>query len=267
MIDQHKAASVVPARQNSKRTPSAADREDDAIFEEFQELARKDRLDGDAVASLDARLASNLRRREAELAVSLAEMEAQYSQRWTLPLSVRIALVVFMLLVTVGFVLEMTVGGSFMFAGSNAYRHAIPWLAGVLFPAYGVVWYLADRRQGALSHRYPTAWVRWIFVFPLVVAGSSVITIVAPLGWAALGGHLTGAPPERLAAKVLSIEPAVPRRRSCDQKARLEIDETAADICLEGRLAGRSPRQGETVNVVGRQSVFGVLIEEVRALQ
>ena len=267
MIDHHKAATVFPARTHSRRLPSAADREDDAIFAEVQSLAGKDRVDDDTVARLDARFDANLKLREAELAVSLAEIEARYSQRRTLPLPVRIALVVFMLLVTVGFVLEITVGGSFMFAGSNAYRHAMPWLSGVLLPAYGVVWYLADRRQGALSHRYPTAWVRWMFVFPLMVAGSSAMTIVAPLGWAALGGYLTGAPPEHLTASVLSIEPAVSRSRSCDQKARLEIDEIAVDICLEGRLTGRSPGRGETVDVIGRRSVFGVLIEEVRAPQ
>lgn len=267
MIDYRKAAEVFPARQQSKRTPSAADREDDAIFEEFNELALEGRIDDDAVASIDARLDANLKRREVEFAASIAEIEAQFAPPRLLPLGARLALAVVFLAASIGALLEITIGSGFIFAGSNAYRHAMPWLWGILLPAFGVTWYLAERRQKLLLHRYPTAWVRWMLIFPLMAVASAGMTIIAPLGWAALGGYLTGTSPERLAAKVLSIEPAETRRRSCDQKARLEVEETAADICLEGRLTGRSPGRGETVDVTGRRSVFGILIEGVRASQ
>jgi hypothetical protein len=267
MIDNRKAAEAFPARQQSRRIPSAADREDEAIFDEFNDLARKGGVDDDAIASIDARFDANLKRREAELAASIAEIEAQFAPPRPLPLAARIALATVMLALAIGSLLEITIGSGFIFSGSNAYRHAMPWLWAVLLPSFGVVWYLAERRQNLLRHRYPTAWVRWLLVFPLMVVASAGMAIVAPLGWAAMGGYLVDAPPERLAAKVLSIEPAATRRRSCDQKARFEIDGIAADICLEGRLTGRSPGRGEMVEVTGRRSVFGILIEGVRASQ
>jgi hypothetical protein len=267
MIDHPKAATVFPERQQSKRTPSAADREDDAIFEEFNDRARNGRLDDGAIAGFNDRLDANMKRRESELAARIAEIEAQFAPPRRLPLGARLALAVVLLAAPIGALLEITIGSGFIFAGSNAYRHAIPWLWGILLPAFGFACYLAERRHNLLRHRYPTAWVRWMLILPLMAVASAGMTIVAPLGWAALGGYLASAPLERLAAKVLSIEPAVPRSRSCDQKARFEIEGVAADICLEGRLTGRSPGRGESVDITGRRSVFGILIEEIRASQ
>ena len=163
--------------------------------------------------------------------------------------------------------LEFTVGESFVFSYSNAYKSVVPTLFALTLPAFAILWFRLEKQQRALSYRSPTWAVRWLIVFPLVVALSSSLVVLSTFGWSALGGWAIGSESQPQKAKVLSVGPERTRAGKCDQKAMLDIDGIQTNICIEGKVVGPALKAGNTVSVRGRNSFLGLFIEEIRVTQ
>jgi hypothetical protein len=171
-----------------------------------------------------------------------------------------------MLLAFVSAPLEFTVGESFVSSFTNTYRAAVPLLFAVLLPTSAILFFRIERKQHELAHRYPTWLVRWVLVFPLTVALWTAMLVFSPFGWSALAGWAVGTPSAQKTAKVLSVAPMLEQRRigNCDQKVEISVDGIEANICIEDRVVGLTPKAGDSILVTGRSSLFGFYIEEIR---
>ena len=169
-----------------------------------------------------------------------------------------------MLIIITGGILEMTIGTRFVFSAADQYRAMIPWLLGILVPAFAWMWFNLEHASHSIADRYPTWWVRWLLAFPLIVALSSAIVAIFPLGWFALYGFLYGIPDGDIEAKMLAVSPHHPNSRGCNQNADLIINGNSARICLAQVLSGSAPAAGEAVTVTGRVSGVGVFSAELR---
>jgi hypothetical protein len=251
--------------RNVKTTFAHASAEMEAVFQEGSELERQGKLDAEATRRIEARLQSISDRLDKNVAEDIAEIQAQHPTTPRAGLWQKIALGL-MLLAFISVPLEFTVGESFIFSYTNTYRSAVPLLFAVLLPAFAIMWFRLERKQHNLAHRYPTWLVRWMLMFPLIVVMSSAMVIFSPFGWSALAGWAIGTPSAQKTAKVLSVEPMREPRRigKCDQKAKINIDEIDASICIEGRVVGPTPKVGDSIAVTGKISLFGFFIEEIR---
>jgi hypothetical protein len=180
-----------------------------------------------------------------------------------LPFWIRAIGLVALVLLGAGALLEMTVGTGFIFSRSNAYRAAMPWLFGFLSLVFAAGLLMLERANRSLLMRYPTWFVRWLIVFPLVVALTAVMAAIAPLGWAALLGQTFGSPSERLEVHVISVDSPSRNSSGCDHHATLEFEGNSARICMEGRLSGPAPQAGEKVAVAGRISRLGLFVDQI----
>lgn len=242
-----------------------ASAEMEAVFQEGSELERQGKLDAEATRRIEARLQAISDRLDKKVADSIAEIQAQHPTTPRPGLWQKMA-VGLMFLAFVSVPLEFTVGESFVSSFTNTYRAAVPLLFAVLLPAFAIVWFRLERKQHNLAHRYPTWLVRWMLMFPLIVVMSSAMVIFSPFGWSAVAGWAFGTPSAQKTAKVLSVEPMRKRRRigKCDQKANIDIDGIDANICIEDRVVGPTPKAGESITVTGKISLFGFFIEEIR---
>lgn len=251
--------------RNAKSTFAHASAEMEAVFREGSELERQGKLDAEATRRIEARLQSISDRLDKKVSESIAEIKAQHPTTpragpWQ-KMAAGLVLLVF-----VSVPLEFTVGESFVFSYTNAHRAAVPLLFAVLLPAFAVVMFRLERKQHSLAYQYPTWLVRWLLMFPLIVVMSTAMVIYSPFGWSALAGWAIGTPSAPKTAKVLSVGPMREPRRigNCDQKARIDIDEIDANICIEGRVVGPTPKVGDSIAITGRVSLFGFFIEEIR---
>jgi hypothetical protein len=244
---------------------SRASAEMEAVFHEGLELERQGKLDADATRRIEARLQSISDKLDKTAADHIADIKAQLPTRPHFGIWQKIA-VAFFFFALVSVPLEFTLGERFVFSAANTYRAAVPLLFAVLVPAFAIFWFRLERKQHNLAFRYPTWLVRWLLMFPLIVVTSAAMVIFSPFGWSALAGWAIGTPSAQKTAKVLSVEPMREPRRvgKCDQKANFRIDEIQANICIEGLVVGPTPKPGDSITVVGRNSPFGFFIEEVR---
>lgn len=242
-----------------------ASSEMEAVFREGSELERQGKLDADATKRIEARLQSISDCLDKTVADGIAEIKAQHPTN-PRPGPWQKAAVVLALFAFLGVLLELTLGESFVFSYTNTYVAAVPSLFAVLLPAFAIMWFRLERKQHSLAYRYPTWLVRWLLMFPLLVVMSSAMVIFSPFGWSALAGWAIGIPSAPKAAKVLSVEAMREPRRilHCDQKARINIEGIDANICIEGRVIGHTPKAGESIAIAGRSSRFGFVIEEIR---
>lgn len=239
----------------------------EAICREEEDLRHRGAAEDAVIARLEERLQNLTVRLDKETAEKLAEIRATptsakgfvAAKRYRLPALIALATVV------AGSCLELTLGKQFVFSAANQYRATVPWLLIFLAPAFAWMWLALERANHTMASRYPTWWVRWLVVYPLVVAISSAMVAISPLGWFAVYGRLGGTPADGVEAKVLAVGAYRPSSRGCHQDADIVIDGNSATICLASVLSGRTPAVGETVTVGGRISSAGMFIDEVRA--
>lgn len=244
----------------------SADKAMNAIVADALALERQGKLDEAALAEIDERVQEEFRQLEETQAKAVAAYEANRFVPKPAVLPKRFYAPVWGLLifVFVGPVLEITIGNGFIFSYANDYRAALPWIFWILVPIFGIGFFIQEKKKRVLSARYPTWVVRWLIMFPIMVALGAGGVIMSPLGWFALAGWATGTGSSHLDAKVLSIGSLRPGSRGCDQQARLKVLNNEADICLEGRISGPAPKQGDTLAIVGRVSGLGVYIEKLQ---
>lgn len=236
----------------------------DAIFHEGTLLERQGKLDEAAERRIEAQLQAISDRVDRQVADDLATLRANNARR---PQSVwGKATAIVLLLAFIGMPLEFTVGESFVFSYSNSYKSVLPTPFALTLPAFAIFWFRQEKRQRAMSYRYPTWTVRWLIMFPLIVVLSSALLVLSPFGWSALVGWAIGtdAPPRQ--ARVLSVDPERVRAGKCDQKAMLDFSGLQTNICIEGRVVGPALKAGNDVSVRGRSSFLGLFIEEIRVV-
>lgn len=244
---------------------SRLDQEVEAILRESAELDRRGQLDAAAKKRIEARLEELITRFKQEMTARLAEIHAtsrhEFQQRIVLPRRLRLPGLLLALLIAVGALLEATMGDAFIFAAAPQYRSAMPVMFFALLIPVAVGWLALERNSPDMAARYPTWWVRWFVMFPLVVALTSGLIIVSPLGWAALSGLVTGVPTEGAEAIVASIDSTDSISRRCGQLTRLDFRGATATVCLGGRYSGRPLKDGDKLVLAGRLSRFGFFIE------
>ncbi|HYW55827.1 MAG TPA: hypothetical protein VE934_02625 [Polaromonas sp.] len=257
------------ASNESSGTSAAFDRanvEMEAVFQAVIQLEREGKLDEEATNRFDAQLQAISERLDEHVENALADLRLgnTVAPRAT-PRSWIIALLC--LLAFIGMPLELTIGESFVFSYSNAYKSVLPMLFAVALPSFALMFYRIEKNHGAWSLRYPTWAVRWLVIFPLVVVLASSLVVFAPFGWSAFGGWAIGsaAPPRQ--AKVLSVVPTQTKLGKCDQKAMLDIDGVQTNVCIEGKVLGPALEAGSTVSLHGRSSFLGLFIEKIRVTQ
>lgn len=167
--------------------------------------------------------------------------------------------------VFLGFIFEVTVGRTFVFAQANSYRSSLPWFLALLVPLFGCLWYAYEQTTFAFGKAKLTWWVRWLFVFPFVTTVMSLLTILAPLGWLAAYGFLLGKPVQDVRAKLISVDEPRSTKRGCQQHAVVDVIGNTARICLDSPLTGRMPIAGDELLASGRLSSAGIFIDELQA--
>lgn len=236
-----------------------------AIFQEGMQLERQGQLGDEAAIQIEAKLQATSKHLDRTVSDELSKIGTG-STMPPAPHWKKFFAVLF-LLAFAGLPLEFTLGESFVFFYSNVYKSALPTLFTLTLPVFAILWFRLEKRQRALSYRYPTWAVRWLVVYPSIVLLSSSLVVLSPFGWSALAGWAIGtqAPPQQ--AKVLSVDSVRPKAGKCDQKAMLDIDGVQTNICLEGRVVGPIPKVGDRVSLQGRSSLLGLFVEEIRVQQ
>jgi len=257
----------LPSNKNA-RTSEEFDRamaDMEIVFQEGIQLEREGKFDEGAAKRIESQLQTISDRLDQQVANDVAAIRAGSDIR---PQSTWKKIVAILLLLAVfGLPLEFTVGESFVFSYSNAYKSVMPTLFALTLPAFAILWFRLEKQQRALPYLSPTWPVRWLIVFPLVVVLSTSLVVLSPFGWSALGGWAIGNESQPRLAKVLSVGPEQTRAGKCDQKAMLDIDGIQTNICIEGKVVGPALKAGNTVSVRGRSSFLGLFIEEVRVTE
>lgn len=254
----------LPSQENAKNSEAfkRAKTDMEAVFLECTHLECNEKLDDATVKQIETRLQAITERLDQQIANDIATIQADNAIR---PQLVWKKIVAFLLLLAfIGIPLEFTVGESFVFSYSNAYKALLPTLYALTLPTFAILLFRLEKEQQALSSSFPTRAVRLLIVFPMVVVLSSSLVVLSPFGWSALGGWAIGsdAPPRQ--ARVLSVGLERPRVGKCDQKALLDLDGIQTNICIEGRVVGPALKSGNTISVRGRSSFLGLFIEEIR---
>jgi len=263
--DARMLAEGQPASENlGRRQASDGLARVDELVKRALELEQRGKLDEAATRELVREIQSSIERAERQAIEEQARFEAALveTRGFVLPKRYRVPMAVVALLVVVGFGLELSIGTRFIFAHAAEYRRVQPWLFGLLVPAFAVLWWKLIRSQRIVLVRFPTGWVRWLIMYPLIVAITSAMVAVSPLGWAALLGRFVRSHPGHWEARVVSIDNR-PGSRGCDLPATLAMDGYEFGLCLENRVEGTIPRVGQAVVVHGRNSAFGTVVDRV----
>jgi len=235
------------------------DPEMDMILQETLKLDSEGKLDNTAVEEIQRRIQN---KDASENAIDIITRPS-ISEPWTLPKKFRLPVLAILFFVVIGALLEAIIGKQFIFSAINEYWQFIPWIIGVTAPLLAWGLFFMVKNDYFIKSRYPTWSIRWLVMFPMMVALSIAMVVTAPLGWASLYGWTTGAPTENLEARVIEISVSHPSRW-CDQESELNFRGASATICVEGRLSGQTPKAGDRVQVSGRLSQLGLFVEQVR---
>jgi hypothetical protein len=126
--------------------------------------------------------------------------------------------------------------------------------------------FLRTEVRQRLRARYPSWAKRWLLVFPLFVGSLAGLSVMATPGWAALLGLVAGGSPVEQQARIVSVGSLSKGAKGCDQTAKFMVDGAVVGLCLDGRMAGPAPVEGERVLLVGRASWFGLIVNEIRTV-
>jgi hypothetical protein len=159
-----------------------------------------------------------------------------------------------------GPIMALMLGGNIIFVRGPAYRVAMPYIFCVSMP---VLWAAQIKFDKRLPGKHPR-WGRCLMRYPfnaMLVAGLIVLT---PYGWAALFGHVFGSP-GRYEVTVKWVDGLkAPGRRpswSCRQHGTLEFRGASAKVCMQRAFVGPMPHTGDTVEVNGRLSWWGLVVD------
>jgi hypothetical protein len=252
------------AAKNVEDAFTETNKEMHAAFLEGTKLEQQGQFDKNASAKLEARLDTIMASLDKKIAKSIAEVkEEQPATR-----SERLELIFVRTVppfALIGITLLATIGERFIFAFAEQGLSAVPLLFAFLLPTFAIFWFRLECRTHSFAERFPTWFVRWILMFPLIVTLSTAMVIFSPLGWAALAGWAIGTPSTQLDAQLVSIEPMRAPRKifKCDQKARLRIGEIQSDVCVEDIVSGPIPKPGDAVNITGKASALGFYINGI----
>jgi len=181
----------------------------------------------------------------------------------TSPLTRAAVLTVF-IFVSLGAFLDLVQGGRFVFFYSAQYTQAALVAFLVLLPACAGLLLTQPRFIAHMQWRYPTPWVRWLFLNPLITVIAAGAIVVAPRGWLVAGTWAFGIPQAPLVAKVISVE-QFSARKGCDQRATLNLLSVQVTICLADHYVGAPLRTDQEVLVSGKASLTGFLIGDFTA--
>ncbi|WP_428001186.1 hypothetical protein [Acidovorax sp.] len=179
-----------------------------------------------------------------------------------LPRAVSVSLAVAGMLGIAGGMLGMALGDAFIWSSGAGYGTVAPWIFLAVLPLVVLALYCAERAGHGLRNRYPTWFVRWLFVYPCMVLIFAGMLVASPMGWSAALGWGLGTF-SRTEVRLVSLGRLSPGAKGCDQSAEVEFKGTSSRICLEGRVRGALPGPGEMVAVSGRISRLGLYVEQV----
>jgi len=180
------------------------------------------------------------------------------SKPMTSPLT-RAAVLTAFFFVSLGAFLDLVQGGRFVFFYGAQYTQAALVAFLFLLPACAGLLLTQPRFTAQMQWRYPTRWVRWLFINPLITVITAGAIVVAPRGWLAAGTWAFGTPQAPLVAKVISVE-QFRARKGCDQHATLSLLSVQATICLADHYVGAPLRTDQEVFVSGKASFTGFFI-------
>ncbi|MBB6562253.1 hypothetical protein HNP48_004962 [Acidovorax soli] len=179
-----------------------------------------------------------------------------------LPLAFSVPLAIAGVLGAASGILAMVLGEAFIWFSAAGYGTVAPWLFLAALPLVAVMLYRAEQAGHSLRNRYPTWFVRWLFVYPVTVLLFAGMLVASPMGWSAALGWGLGTS-SRTEVRLVSLGTLSPGTKGCDQSAYVEFKGTTSRICLEGRLQGKPPNPGETVAVSGRISRWGLYVQRI----
>lgn len=179
-----------------------------------------------------------------------------------LPRAVSVPLVVAGMLGIAGGMLGMALGDAFIWSSGAGYGTVAPWVFLAALPLVALTLYFAERAGHGVRSRYPTGFVRWVFVYPCMVLLFAGMLVASPMGWSAALGWGLGTF-SRTEVRLVSLGTLSPGAKGCDQSAYVEFKGTTSRICLEGRLQGKPPNPGETVAVSGHISRWGLYVQRI----
>lgn len=123
---------------------------------------------------------------------------------------------------------------------------------------------LSERVRNQIRLRYPTWWVRRLFMYPLMAAVASATAVTDPLGWIAAHAWAVGADTEPLPGRLASVGDYRASSKGCAQRGELAVGKYMGSICLEG-VAAIPMKVNPSVAVHARQSPLGLLVLHVTA--
>ena len=172
-----------------------------------------------------------------------------------------IAALITMIFFVIGCVLLLQLDKRFFFFWREQYNFVAGWCFVLLLPIFTKI-VSGSSFQEHYFRRYPTWWVRRLVMFPLTVMFLSGIVVIAPRGWLTFAVWLNGEERTQVPATVIDVEPFRRSAKGCDQyvKLKLNIDSTAAQICLENHFTGNSIQVGQTALLTGRASSIGFIV-------
>lgn len=162
-----------------------------------------------------------------------------------------------------GMLLEFSVGSHFIFFYAAGYKKVAWWtFLGLLPLTAGCM--LSERMRNQIRLRYPTWWVRRLFMYPLMAAFVSATAVTAPLGWIAAHAWAMGTDTEPIPGRLVSVGKFRASLKGCDQRAELAVGKYMGAICLEG-VAAIPMMANPSVTVHTRQSPLGLFVLQVMA--
>lgn len=176
----------------------------------------------------------------------------------------RAAVFAALVFVSIGAVLDLVIGGSFVFFYGARYMQAAGVAFLLLLPACAALLLTRPSYTAESQRRSPTPWVRWLFVHPLMIAITAGAIAVAPRGWLAAGTWAFGMPQAPLVARVISIE-QFSVRKGCNQRTTLSLLSVKATICLADHYVGPPLTTDQEVLVSGKATFTGFLIGDFKA--
>ena len=247
--------------------PTTSTSEQERLLAELVALDRQGRASPGRLAELDACIQKSIDEDDRRLAERIAEIERDHARPKVAQRPSRGRLVMFVgvfIYLLAGVMFEVYLGVNFVFAFTAQYWTAAPWFFLGALALWAGVLFRADARQ-RLRAQHPSWAKRWLLVFPLTMGSLAVLSVMALPGWAALLGRVSGGSPVEQQARIVSVDSLSKGAKGCDQTAKFLVTDAVVRLCLDGRMAGAAPVEGERVLLVGRASWFGLVVDEIRA--
>ena len=242
------------------------------IGAEADALEREGKLDQSALDRFDTRMRAMYERHEREIdarhAARVAEIERPYPRTAparSSPWWVWAPLFGFLAVLVTGLLLEIDGPGT-RFVAAQPYEYkddAVPvvqWLT----PFLWLLIFLARRYVKRLNPQLPPMEIRSVLAAALCTAVMAGLVPAALYGWTAVAGWSAGERRSGIDAVLVSIDAPGASSRGCRQYGVLRVGGSESRICVAGLHAGLTQEPGQPVQLSGKVSRFGVLVEEIR---